>query len=106
MTNQPQIKKYLRKVTAERILKVKDNIKNKPLASVISSSLIQLILQADAEVIEGRLQNVTGDAVPKGKKFFFANANNGYGNQFIGERPERDYYETVEQFYAEWEEIT
>ena len=98
MTNQPEIKQYRRKVSDERVRFITQETE-------VHSRDVRAVLEAEVEVRQGILQNVTGSAVPAGKKFFFANSHNGWGNKLLGERPDCDYYETLEQFQQEWEEV-
>jgi hypothetical protein len=105
MTQQP-IKKYRKKVTGKSILKGAMRIN--ALYDINFDDCLKyskVVLEADAEVRQGILQNVTGNALPAGKKFFFANSHNRWGNKLLGERPDCDYYKTLEQFNAEWEEL-
>lgn len=89
MTNDQQTKKYLRKVTDERVADAKRRFDNMDIISVlICPKIVRGLLEADAEVIEG-------------KKTTYALCGDGRSGIMIGNRK----MGSREQFYAEWEEI-
>jgi hypothetical protein len=91
MTNQPTIKKYRRRVSDEQVAEVKKRFDATDILSVmIDPSIVRGVLEADAEVIGGKLEEVQ---TIFGTIFYFYSK---YGE---------DCFDTLEQFNSEWEEI-
>jgi hypothetical protein len=78
---QPEIKKYRRKVSDERVMRIANETESHP-------EVVKMILEADAEVIEGKLHLIEMA-----------------GTSFCKIKNTHMEYKTLEQFNAKWEEI-
>lgn len=85
---QPKIKKYRCIVTLEQAKQVHANIANPAVKLMITPEVVKMILEANAEVIEGELHLI------EIAEMLFCKIKNT-----------RMEYNTLEQFNAEYEEI-